>query len=215
MKSTMSSRKPSISAACLSLAASVAALAALVSLHILSPEFDPSWRVVSEYALGHYGWVLAIMFLAWAISSRALAFAIGHELTTITGRVALVFLFSAGAGEALAAFFDLRHPLFHGLAAAFSVPELPIAAMLISIILGRMPLWSRAKRLLLWTANLTWISFALLAFAMVSLTRKVGSLRLLIGWPNRLLVVLYIAWAIAVAWQAVSVSNVSISAGSQ
>jgi len=93
MKSTMSSRKPSISAACLSLAASVAALAALVSLHILSPEFDPSWRVVSEYALGHYGWVLAIMFLAWAISSWALAFAIGHELTTITGRVALVFLF--------------------------------------------------------------------------------------------------------------------------
>ena len=28
----------------------------LAALHVLSPEFDPSWRTVSEYAFGHYGW---------------------------------------------------------------------------------------------------------------------------------------------------------------
>jgi len=103
MKSTISNRaspKPSISAARLSLAASVASLAALVSPHIPSPEFDRSWGVVSEY-----GWVLAIMFLVWAISSWALAFAMRTELTTITRRVALVLLPAAGAVEAMATFF--------------------------------------------------------------------------------------------------------------
>jgi len=32
-------------------------------LHVLSPEFSPSRRVISEYALGHYPWVLSLMFL--------------------------------------------------------------------------------------------------------------------------------------------------------
>jgi len=48
----------------------------LASLHVLSPEFAPSWRMVSEYAFGHYGWVLSLMFLSWGISSWALAVAI-------------------------------------------------------------------------------------------------------------------------------------------
>src|ERR1039457_5429987 len=38
----------------------------LAALHVLSPEFSPSWRVISEYALGRYGWVLSLMFLSWA-----------------------------------------------------------------------------------------------------------------------------------------------------
>jgi hypothetical protein len=25
----------------------------LIALHVLSPEFSPSWRVISEYAFGH------------------------------------------------------------------------------------------------------------------------------------------------------------------
>ena len=39
--------------------------AALLLLHILSPEFAPSWRMVSEYANGHYNWLLTIVFLGW------------------------------------------------------------------------------------------------------------------------------------------------------
>lgn len=53
----------------ISFAASTASLIFLVALHILSPEFDPSWRMVSEYALGNYSWVLSLMFGSWALSS--------------------------------------------------------------------------------------------------------------------------------------------------
>lgn len=34
---------------------SVAFLGFLLLLHILEPEFDPSWRMISEYELGRYG----------------------------------------------------------------------------------------------------------------------------------------------------------------
>jgi len=29
----------------------------MTALHVLSPEFSPSWRVIIEYAFGHYAWV--------------------------------------------------------------------------------------------------------------------------------------------------------------
>jgi Protein of unknown function (DUF998) len=178
-------------AALLSLSASLAALVCLAGLHVLSPEFDPSWRVVSEYALGRHGWALSLMFLAWAISSWGLAIAIRSQLKTIGGQVGLVFLVAAGAGEAMASVFDLRQPAPHNLAAAIAIPSLPIAATLISVCLGRTQLWLPAKRAVLWAANLTWFSLAVMVAALFSLHRKAGVLRVPIGWPNRFLIVFY------------------------
>jgi hypothetical protein len=57
-------------AAWAALALTAATLRLLASLHVLSPEFDPSWRVISEYALGRYGWLLSLMFLAWGTRAR-------------------------------------------------------------------------------------------------------------------------------------------------
>jgi hypothetical protein len=41
----------------MAIAAAAAQVLLLASLHVLSPEFDPAWRVVSEYVNGGYGWV--------------------------------------------------------------------------------------------------------------------------------------------------------------
>jgi len=46
-------------------ALSVTFLALLALLHFLEPEFDPSWRMISEYELGRYGWLMTIAFFAW------------------------------------------------------------------------------------------------------------------------------------------------------
>jgi len=201
--SSVDSMKISISAARLSLAASLAALVSLAGLHILSPEFDPSRRVVSEYAFGHYGWVLSLMFFTWGLSSWTLAFAIRSQARTLGGKIGLVFLVAAGIGEAMASVFDVRRPELHGLAGAIGVPSLPIAAILISVSLGRMQAWSSRKTVLLWTANLTWMSLALMIAGMLTLTHKIGGLRVPIGWPNRLLIAIYSAWVMIVAWQAI------------
>ncbi len=203
--------------------AAIAATAAvpllLASLQILSPEFDPSWRMVSEYANGQYGWVLSLMFIAWALSSWILAFTLWSQVTTRAGKIGLIFLIAAGIGEAMASVFDINHPL-HGLAALIGIGSLPVAAMLISVSLGRTPEWSAGRRSLLWTAHLTWISVVLMAasFAllMVTFTQAGGDMTAgttpstlppgviaLVGWANRLLIVLYCLWVANTAWQTI------------
>ena len=209
-------RAISIRAASLAIAATGATLLLLASLHVLSPEFDPSWRMVSEYANGRYGLVLSLMFTFWALSSWALAFAIWPHLGTRAGKIGLFFLIAAGIGEAMAAIFDINHDALHSLAGALGILGLPIAAMLISISLGRTRPWSAAKNALLWSANLTWVSVVLMAatFAILIATfvQSGGDMNAkavtvlppgviaLVGWTNRLLVVVYCVWVITVAW---------------
>ena len=207
------------SAARLAIAAAALTLLFLASLRGLSPEFDPSWRMVSEYAKGGYGWVLSLMFASWAISSWALAFVLQSQVNTTTGKIGLVFLILAGAGEAMASVFDINHSL-HGLAGIVGIGGLPIAAMLISVSLGRTEAWAAGRKLLLWTANLTWISVVLLAatFAIMigtfvqsgatidpqaEITALPDGVIGLVGWTNRLLIALYCLWVIAVAWLAI------------
>src|SRR5207249_152602 len=103
-------------AAWLAILATGATILLLVALHILSPEFSPSWRVISEYAFGHYPWVLLLMFLSWGISSWALVVAIWSQVRTNAGKVGLWFLISAGIGEAMASVFDITHEVGHGIA---------------------------------------------------------------------------------------------------
>ncbi len=207
----------------MAIASAVAALLLLASLHVLSPEFDPAWRMVSEYANGQYGWVLSLMFIAWAVSSWALAFAIRLQVRTTAGRIGLIFLIAAGIGEAIASVFEVTHPL-HGLAAMIGIPSLPVAAMLISVGLSRTQEWSSVRKSLLWTANLTWISILLLvvtfAIMIVTYTQTgatmdpqaevtvlpVGVIAF-VGWANRFLIVVYCVWVMTVAQHALKLRN--------
>jgi hypothetical membrane protein len=205
-------------AARVAIAAAAAVLLLLAGLHRLSPEFDPSWRMVSEYATGRYGWVLSLMFVSWALSSWALAFAIWPQVKTIAGRIGLGFLITAGVGEVMASVFDITHPL-HSLAALIGIPSLAIAAMLIGVSLGRAKAWAPARKLLLWAANLTWISLVLMAASFAILiftyTRAGGDMSAgvittlppgviaVVGWANRFLVLAYCVWVMTVAWQAI------------
>ena len=208
----------SLPATQLAIVATAAVLVLLASLHILSPEFDPSWRMVSEYANGEYAWVLSLMFISWALGSWALAFAIRPQVRTRAGKIGLIFLIAAGIGEAMASVFDINHPL-HGLASMIGISSLPVAAMLISVSLSRTQEWSAAKKTLLWTANLTWVSVLLMAVTFAIListfmqaggdtTAGIAPTVLppgvigLVGWANRLLIIFYCAWVMTVAWQA-------------
>jgi hypothetical protein len=202
----LADRRISVRAARLSIAAAVAVILLLASLHVLSPEFDPSWRVVSEYANGKYGWVLSLMFVAWAVSTWALAYAIWGQLPTVAGKLGLGLLVVAGLGEAMASVFDINHPL-HGLSGILGIIGLPVAAMLISVTLGRTLEWAGTKKLLLVMANLTWVILVLTmaALMVMVLGRARGGTIALVGYPNRLLVVVYCVWAMTVAWQAIKV----------
>lgn len=189
------------------------AFLSLLILHLVSPEFQPSWRMVSEYANGRHGWLLSLMFAGWGLGSVALAVALGPSMTSAVGRVGLVFLVLAGVGEMMAALFDINHRL-HGLAAMIGIPSLPVAAVLLTVALGRAGTSSAPP---VWTAHLTWISFVLMGAAMALFMRSLAQAGIdvsaqaaplatlpagvlpLVGWANRLLVVAYMVWVVAAA----------------
>jgi hypothetical protein len=108
----------------------------------------------------------------------------------------------------MASVFDINHPL-HDLAGMFGVISLPIAAMLISVHLGRTQGCAVAKNRLLWTANLTWVSLVLMIAALIiMISRHTGARNTttpdviaVVGWANRLMVVVDCVWVVMVASQ--------------
>jgi hypothetical membrane protein len=210
--------------ALLAMVTAAATLLLLVCLHILSPEFDPSFRMVSEYALGHYGSLLSLMFLAWGMSAWALALALWSQVKTRAGKVGWWFLVIAGLGEALASIFDITHDPGHSIAGILGIVGFPIAALLLSVSLGRTQAWHGARLPLLWMANLNWISVVLLVATLVLMTVQfaqvygghlpqhapahlpAGVLGL-DGWADRLIVLSNCLWVFVAAWQAMKLAG--------
>lgn len=198
-------------------ALAVATLLILALLHVLSPEFDPSWRMVSEYANGRHGLVLSLMFVCWALSSWLLAYALAPLAGSLMAKLGIGFLVIAGIGEAMAAAFDINHP-WHMHAAILGMNGLPIAALLIGIAFARAGHWGRARRPMLWISNMPWISVVLMAVAMAVFFSSLAKAGVVMsadakplaelppgvvaigGWANRLLIVAYCLWAMAAAW---------------
>lgn len=197
--------------------------ALLVALHVLSPEFDPSFRMVSEYAYGHYGWVLSLMFLAGGLNSWALAAALWNKMKTKRGKIGLWFLLLAGLGSAMASVFDITHSVGHNIAGLLGIGCMPPAALLITGDLRRLPVWAPAIRRLRILAHLTWISIVLLAVSMIIMTAQFTHLYGkppehapstlphgvigLVGWADRLILLTTFAWIVATAWAAIKTAR--------
>ncbi len=219
-------------AAWLAMLATGAAILLLATLHLLSPEFSPSWRVISEYAFGRYPWVLSLMFLSWGIGSWALAAAIWSEVRTGAGKVGLWLLILAGIGEAMASVFDITHEVGHGIAGLFGVIGFPIAAVLLSVALGHNENWRTVRPRLLWVANLSWISVVLLVGTLAVMTMQMARVNhghlpqhapktlppgvlALDGWADRMIVVSNCAWVLFAAWHAIKLAaGISTTDGS-
>ena len=206
----------SLAAARLSFTAAVAFLVLLAILHVIKPEFDPSWRFISEYLIGDYGWVMMLAFFFLALSCAALFAAVRSQVGTISGKIGLGLLLIVSASLVAGGIFAAdpitakpdeltTHGNLHGLAAMVGIPGLPIAAVLISRSLVRNQSWSSARRSILWTAHLTWVSVvAMFAYMFVVVVPRGGfGPGVLTGWLNRLVVLTYCAWLTAVAWRAI------------
>ena len=203
-------------AALLSFVAAATFLVLLATLHFIKPELDPAWHMISEYEIGRYGWVMVLAFLSLAFSCVALLVAIRSQVRTTGGRIGLAFLLVSALGMTIAAVFTAdpitasqdeltTHGNLHGLGALLGIPGFPIAATLISRSLARDRAWSPARRSLLWATALTWIGLLVFVLSVaLMLPRSNGEFGpdVLVGWPNRLLIVAYCAWLMVAAWHA-------------
>lgn len=199
--------------ATLTIASGVLSLLSLLVLHFVSPEFQPSWRMISEYALGKHKGLITSFFLLWALSSLFLGLLLCNEVSSGWAKFGVILLFASAIGEAMGGLFDVKHKL-HGAAFGLGIPTLPAAALLISYHLANKG-WPADGMILM--AHSTWITVVLMALAMMLLFsgfKKAGipmgpdkeapetlpaGVIPLAGYANRLLVLCYILWLILTA----------------
>jgi len=142
-------------AARISIASGILFVLFLGSLHFLEPEFDPTWRFISEYELGNFGWMMSLAFVAIAVSLISAGVAIFSRVRNVTGGIGLVIILLGAIGLTLAAFFK-TDPIFtpqdeltssgqmHVLGA--SLDYSPIAFLLLSFSLARHGDWFSVRK---------------------------------------------------------------------
>jgi hypothetical protein len=194
------------------IASAVLALVALTVVHLLKRDLDPSRTMVSRYALGPYGWLMALCFAAWAAATALLFVALASRASSSLDRVGLSLLLAASLGLAMAARFPMdpvgtprRDMSFsgkmHGIAFLVGVPALVLASTILSLSLARDG--SQAEMPLLLLTVTIWLSL----IAMIGIGAMVGpdhgpnpQVPWIFGWVNRLVMVAYSLWMIVVAW---------------
>jgi hypothetical protein len=136
----------------------------LGSLHLIETEFDPTWRFISEYALGEFGWLMSLAFVAIAVSLASIGVAVFSRVRNVIGYIGLAIFVLAVVGLLIAAAFK-TDPIFtkqedmtssgqmHVLGA--SLDYSPIAFLLLSYSLSRHGDWASVKKWLFITAILS------------------------------------------------------------
>ena len=194
-------------------------LAILALLHLLKRELNPVWRMISEYEIGRFGWMMRLAFFCWGASVLSLLITIWSSLTSFGGTVGRwwfilisVALFGAGIFRTNAITDDTPNPIntLHALCGAIVILTFPIAAILIRNGLLHNDSWIAAQGELTLGTILVWLGVVLF-FASIVISRKIDPSagrvgpNIYLGWPNRLMVLTYIIWLIIVASNALLV----------
>jgi len=188
------------------------ALLTLAALHILKPEVHPSRNMISQYALGRHGWLMALCFAAFAAASACLVGALIATVPSLLGRIGLAFLLIAAIGLAIAARFPMD-PVstppgqrsfsgkMHGVSFLIGVPCQLLAVLLVSLALGSHTSYGSLP--LLGLPAIVWLSLAAMIAIMLTVAPGHGpnpNVPRMFGWSNRLFRVAYGVWLMVVAW---------------
>lgn len=191
-------------------------LVLLSALHILKSEIDPSWRVISEYEIGRFGWIMQIAFLFLAAASLSLFLALKSYLKSIIGRLGLLLLLVTVFGISIGAIF-VSDPIttprdelttagyMHNLGGLFSVLVFPFVAAFITLGLVHVKAFKNIRLLLIMLSFITWISLLGHFYTYYS-SGEIGP-DTLIGLPNRVFIVAYTLWIMIIAWKASTISK--------
>jgi hypothetical membrane protein len=175
---------------------------ALLTLHLLRPDYAPATNFISNYAVGRYGWIMTTWFLA--MSCGLLTLAIGlycNGLSSIRARLGLFLFVIAAIGLVVSAVYptdvpgapSTRSGDIHGMSFLVNVGSIFIATVLLSASFAHHPTWRSYRR----TA---WMLTALMVvgFAVQFLTLHKG---MPYGLANRFFVVVLFAWLFAVSFR--------------
>lgn len=186
----------------------------LSSLHILEPEFDPTWRFISEYALGTSGWMMQLSFGMLAVAQISVMVTIFPQIRTITGYIGLVILGISAIGVIIAGIF-VTDPIsispedatfngrMHSIGAMLDYT--PLASVLISFSLTRVDTWRPIRSLLILSSVIAIVAM-LLFVLQIPQDGQFGP-DVLAGLFGRFLIAAEIAWLLIVGIHAAKLGS--------
>ena len=142
----------------------------LALLHVIKPDIEPSWNFISEYQVGHFGWLMSLAFVSLASSCLFLSIAFWKEVNLV-GKIGIVMILLSSAGMFIAAIFKTdalntspelvtQSGMLHQLGAMLD--QIPFAALLITIALFRKKEWHINRWLLI--VSLVFVWFGMIYF---------------------------------------------------
>jgi Protein of unknown function (DUF998) len=177
------------------------ALAVLVLLHFLRPDYSPRTHMISDYAVGPFGWLMKSVFIAMSVADLSLALGLARSgLRSFAARFAMFLLVVVSIGLIVSAIFptdleespvDTRAGKIHTISFLINVACSILVAVLLPVGYGSHSGWRpfRSKAALL-------ASLALLAVIIQFRMLHRGAPY---GIANRAFVVILFAWTLATA----------------
>lgn len=180
----------------------VYAVMALLTLHVLRPDYAPATNFISNYAVGRYGWIMTTWFLAMSCGLLMLAAGLyANGLRSIVALLGIFLLVIAAIGLIVSAIFPTDAPgapstptgAIHDISFLVNVGSIFIAAVLLSVSFGVHPAW-RSYRRTAWILT----SLILTGFVVQFLTLHKG---MPYGLANRYFVAVLFLWLFAVSFR--------------
>jgi hypothetical membrane protein len=216
MSDTLTSSRVAPRTAHSGLVAARLAIAAILTYQALSwavavvnPQWNPLTRQLSEYALGHHGWLMQAAFIASGVAYACLVVALWSRVRGVAGRIGLAILGYCTVGSVGVGVFvtdPMSTPvdnistrgMLHFVFGFSALLLLPVAAILVTGTLARRHReGSWVRRMLRLVAFLPVAGFAGVWVPEVAGLFRTG------GWPDRALFLTYTVWVLVVAARAV------------
>lgn len=181
-------------------------------LLFLKPEISVNYRLISEYEIGNYGFLMRIAFLSWGTGFLCLSLSVWNVLTDLTGKIAKYWLLIISIAIICAGIF-VTQPItdivrtqtdrIHAICRAMMIFTFPIVATLFTRSLSKIESFKAEKSKLFWLTFFVWVGFLAFFASMIvyapQIKARAYSDAILIGYPNRLMVFIYTIWLIGVS----------------
>lgn len=182
----------------------------LTLLHFIEPEIEPTWRFISEYALGKYGVLMSIAFIVWALAYSLLFFGLRKKLRSIIGKIGLTFLAISAVGLLIAGLFttdpatevvQTTSGKLHGLGGSLGM-AMPFASLFIGIALYKTTVQKLDKKRILLATSFAILGFLVSALSLgylFSQSNGIVNPDLWVGIPTRFEVITYCVWLLVIS----------------
>jgi hypothetical protein len=179
-------------------------------LHVLERSLNPARRMVSEYALGTYGWIQTLDFVASGIGAIALGIALSRTVRD-PGRMGPLLIAGFGASTLVAAFAQTdgdgpvtTHGNVHTLVSILGFAALVAGMFTLTRRFRRDPAWLPMR-----TPTLVWAATSTGTFFLVPILGESGQ-----GIGQRIFIAVTFSWMLVVGSRARKLSQSRRTGGS-